>query len=99
MLEQPCFEIETRGIHVAMRTLEPHGQRPALARMHFRNLLEVFAFGALRVPAERNVRRNDGSLRHDSLDGKREARAALDRLRQLIDDADDAKIDAFPLRR
>jgi hypothetical protein len=48
LLQQPRFEVESAGIHVAVRTLEADGQRPSLTGSHHRHDLVA----AARVPRE-----------------------------------------------
>src|SRR5215470_4664136 len=99
VLEQPGLEIETVRIDRAVRALQAHDKLPALAGMRLRGLALYVAVAVLRcVPCERDSRRHDRTWRQHALDLERETRAAVYSLRQLVDDADQLDVMAFPGR-
>src|SRR5215813_10382616 len=99
VLEQPGLEIETVRIDRSVRALQAHDKLPALAGMRLRGLALCVAVAVLRcVPCERDPRRYDRAWRQHPLDLERETRAAIDPLRQLVDDADQLEVMAFPGR-
>ena len=79
-----------------MRALELHGKRPAFTRVKLRNLGAGLVFAPRSIPAEREPRRHDRAGGDDSLDRERQTRASRSNLRQLVDDADDIDVAAFP---
>jgi hypothetical protein len=73
------------GLDVPMRTLEPHGQLPALPRVHHRHFgVGVVAARRGRIPCERDARRHDRAIGDRLLDAQCEARSPLALLRQVV---------------
>ena len=101
LLQQPRFEIEAPGVDVAMRTLEPHRQFPALAGMQQRNLLQWWFVAAVPRfhPCESDAGRNRGALGEHHFDGKDETQALRGHHGQRVDDPDDTQVFAFPCGR
>ena len=97
-LEEPRFIVEPVGIRRTMRALQAHGETPALARFYFGRR------GAP-IPASPIPPRYGDALRHarlgrqHMLDVQLEAHAALVRLWQARNDADDLDVASFPLQR
>ena len=96
VLQEPRFDVEAVRVHRPMRALELHGKRPAFTRVKLRNLGAGLVFAPRSIPAEREPRRHDRAEGDDSLDRERQTRASRSNLRQLVDDADDIDVAAFP---
>ena len=98
-LEEPGLEVEPARIRVAVRALQPHDQPPALARpqLRRRDVGFVLVAGTRRGPRQRKASRHARARRLDALDGERESQAARRRVGQVVDDARDEDVDAFPL--
>ena len=73
LLQQPRFEVEAAGIDVAMRPLEAHGERPALAGADGGDRVVRILVPVLRVPRKRQARRHDRARRQHPLDRERKA--------------------------
>jgi hypothetical protein len=98
VLEQPRLDVEAVRIDGSVRTFETHDEPPALAGSEDGGFTCFVAFRPRRVPGERQPRGHRRAGRLDVLDGERESRPERSRLRQVVDDADERDVDAFPRR-
>ncbi|OEZ79686.1 hypothetical protein JAB6_47200 [Janthinobacterium sp. HH104] len=84
LLQQPRLVIETHGIRIAVRTLQPHREAPALARLHVAHGVR-HCIAKTRVPGQGDQGRH---LRPNRLfHGKVEAHALLEAVGQAGDGA------------
>ena len=96
--EQPGFVIETVRVGVAVRALQAHRQSPALAG--FQRLAdEFFAVALALVPRQHDPLWNHGCYGRHLFNGKFEAAALAEILRQRRDDADHLDVAPFPCGR
>jgi hypothetical protein len=97
-LEHPCLVVESVRVRSPVRTFEPHVESPALTCFHFRQ-------SNAEIVRRATPPRNGDALGHVRSSGQRvfdvelEAHAALVRLWQTRDDANDLDVASLPFGR